>query len=554
MPRFFKRMKLIFMDHWISILVVSGLIILILLSIFGLSKMEPFYRRMTLAQMPIMLLQGIFHAAVFVFLYLTVLRDGFSKFSKKSVKATQVNIHFDQVLGIDEAKEEAWEVVELIRDRQKVKRIGGKILKGLLMVGPPGCGKTLLAKAIATEAGIPFMSIAGSEFVEVFVGVGASRMRKLFKQARRQAEAHGSCIVFIDEIDAIAQKRKVLSFGGGQETNATQNQLLVEMDGLGDKQENIIIIGATNAPEDSLDEALLRPGRFDRKVYIDRPGLEGRHKLFEFYLNKVKHDPNIDIGRLARIAIHKSPAEIENIVKEAALIALREKKEIVDHKDLSSSMERIELGIKHKKSLTPHEREMTAYHETGHLVTTFILHPTDDVFKASIIARKQTLGVVYRQPREELYAHNKEKFMADIKVALGGYVAEKIKYGTTTNGVSSDFRQATNLANLMVWSWGMSENVSTIGDYAAIPKELLSEDLKKRLNKEVDKLINNALKDVQDLLHKEWPIVDRFVQELLEKEELEYDEIDAIFQEYGKTTFQPYATHKEDTEEGTPPW
>lgn len=195
MPRFFKRMKLIFMDHWISILVVSGLIILILLSIFGLSKMEPFYRRMTLAQMPIMLLQGIFHAAVFVFLYLTVLRDGFSKFSKKSVKATQVNIHFDQVLGIDEAKEEAWEVVELIRDRQKVKRIGGKILKGLLMVGPPGCGKTLLAKAIATEAGIPFMSIAGSEFVEVFVGVGASRMRKLFKQARRQAEAHGSCIV-----------------------------------------------------------------------------------------------------------------------------------------------------------------------------------------------------------------------------------------------------------------------------------------------------------------------------------------------------------------------
>ncbi|OED35974.1 hypothetical protein AB834_03490 [PVC group bacterium (ex Bugula neritina AB1)] len=516
--------------------------------------MEPFYRKMTLAQTPIALLQGTFHAAIFVFLYLTVLRDGFSKMSKKTIKANYVQVPFENVLGIDEAKEEAWEVVELIRDRQKVQKIGGKILKGLLMVGPPGCGKTFLAKAIATEAKIPFMSIAGSEFVEVYVGVGASRMRKLFKNARRHAEAHGACIVFIDEIDAIAQKRTLLNSGGGQETNSTQNQLLIEMDGLGDKKENIIVIGATNAQEDALDPALLRPGRFDRKVYIDRPGLEGRHKLFEFYLSKVKHSSNIDIGRLARIAIQKSPAEIENIVKEAALIALREKKEIVDHKDLSSAMERIELGMKHKKTLTPREREMTAYHETGHLVTTFILHPTDDVFKASIIARKQTLGVVYRQPREELYAHNKEKFLADIKVALGGYVAEKIKYGTTTNGVSSDFKQATNLANLMVWSWGMSENTSTIGDYASIPKELLSENLKQRLNKEVDDLINSSIKEVEGLLRKEWDIVDRFVKELLTKQELEYDEIEAIFKEYGKSTYNPYADTSFTPQGENPPW
>jgi cell division protease FtsH len=531
-------MKIYFMDHWLIILVVSALISLIVLSVIGLRSMEPFYRHMTLANMPTQLLLGIFHAAIFVFLYMTVLRDGFSKFSKKSVKASHVNVTFDEVLGIDEAKEEAWEVVELIRDRQKVKKIGGKILKGLLMVGPPGCGKTLLAKAIATEANIPFISIAGSEFVEVFVGVGASRVRKLFAQARRQAEASGACIIFIDELDAIAQKRKLLSMGGGQETNATQNQLLIEMDGLGGKGENIIVIGATNAGEDTLDDALLRPGRFDRKVYIDRPGLEGREQLFRFYLDKVQHDPQIDIGRLARIAIGKSPAEIENIVKEAALIALREKKEVVDHKDLSSSFERIELGIKHKKSMTKKEREMTAYHEVGHLVTTFILHPTDDVFKASIIARKASLGVVYRQPREELYAHNKNKLLADIKVALAGFVAEKVKSTTTTTGVSSDFRQASSIANHMVWTLGMSDNTGTLGDYTVIPKEHLSEDLKKRLNKEVEKILTNCLKEVETLLKAEWEIVERFVKELLEKEELEYDEIENIFKEYGKTTLQ----------------
>ena len=534
MPKIFKKFKIFFQDNWVLILIISGLILLVVLSAVGLLFMEPFYRKMTLSQMPIMLLQGVFHAAIFVFLYTIVLKDGFSKFSKKAIKSADVNVRFDEVLGIDESKEEAWEVVELIQDRQKVKKIGGRILKGLLLVGPPGCGKTLLAKAIATEANIPFMSIAGSEFVEVFVGVGAARMRKMFKQARRMAEANGACIIFIDEIDAIAQKRKLQSFGGGQETNSTQNQLLIEMDGLAGKSENVIIIGATNAPEDSLDPALLRPGRFDRKVYISKPSQEGREQLFKFYLDKVKHDPAIDIARLARSAVQKSPAEIENMVKEAALIALREKKDRVDLKDLSSAKERIELGIKHKKRMTKSEKEMTAYHETGHLITTFLMHAHKDIFKASIIARNGSLGVIYTQPREELFTSSKEQLVADIKVALGGYAAEKIKYNTTSSGVSSDFRGATNIAQHMVWNLGMSDNPETLGDYTSIPKEFISEDLKKRLNGEVEKIISNACKEVEELLRAEWEIAERFVKELLDKDELEYDEIESIFKEYGK--------------------
>ncbi|MBU4458191.1 MAG: AAA family ATPase [Candidatus Omnitrophica bacterium] len=534
-----RRFKMHLSMHKVKVIITFAVTSLLILAVWGLSSLESFYRHLTLAQMPITLLLSGVHAGIFVFMYMIFLRGGFTKIKQTTIKGQKVNIHWDDVIGIDEAKQEAWEVVQLIKDRTLLLKIGGRILRGLLMVGPPGCGKTYLAKAIATEANIPFISMSGSEFTEIFVGVGASRVRKLFKRAQSLAYGYGACIVFLDELDAIGRARSFSHMGGGHETNSTQNQLLVEMDGLKEKDFNVIVIGATNAAEGVLDTALLRPGRFDRKIYIDRPSLEGREKVFEYYLKKVNYDKNIDIGRLARKAVHKTPAEIDNIIKEAALIATRNKKDTVSHKELSEAMERIDMGLKHKKQMTKEEREMVAFHESGHLVTMYILHPTDDVFKASIISRKETLGAIYSQPREELYTRSKEALLADIKVSLGGYVSEKMHSGTTSSGVTGDFNKATQRAHTMVWRLGMSD-AGLVGDYSIIPPTQISESLKEKLNAETNKILKTCLKEVEELLKKEWTIVERFVKELLEKEELEYDEIEDIFKEYGKThTYKP---------------
>ncbi|MBI3266986.1 MAG: AAA family ATPase [Chlamydiae bacterium] len=520
------------MNYWVPILVTFLTVLLIILSIWGLRSLESFYRNMTLATMPIQLLMVALNAVIFVYLYMAVFRGGFSKMKKSKVKADEVNIHFDQVIGIDEAKDEAWEVVQLIKDRTKLKQIGGRILRGILLIGPPGCGKTLLAKAIATEAALPFLSISGSEFVEVFVGVGASRVRQLFGKARKLSYAHGGCIIFIDELDAIGRRRSFGSFGGGLETDSTLNQLLVEMDGL-EGAGSIVVMGATNAIENIMDQALLRPGRFDRKIYIAKPGLSGREKLFKFYLDKVKHDPTIDVGHLARKSVEKSPAEIESVIKEAALIATRNKRDVVTYKDLSAAIERIDLGMKIKREMSDKERRETAYHETGHLIVLYILHPTDDVFKASIASRQSTLGVVYHQPREDFYTHGRDRFMADIKVALGGYMGEKIKFGVTSNGVASDFRHAMAVAHDMVWKYGMG-NKGYVGDYTLIPETQLSEQVKHELNGDTKDILDECLKEVEELLKSEAALLDRFANELLAKEELEYDEIEAIFKEYEK--------------------
>lgn len=527
-----RKVKMFWMNHWVKILIIFGVVTLVSLAIVGLLSLESYYLHMTLAQLPLTLLMGAIHALIFAYVIISMQTGTLLKLKKAPIKSENVHVTFNDVKGIDEAKKEALEVVELIKDRTRIKKIGGKIIRGLLMIGPPGCGKTLLAKAIAKESGIPFISMAASEFVEIFVGMGASRVRKLFKKARRLAYGYGACIIFIDEIDAIGRGR-TYSFMGGGETNTTQNQLLVEMDGLKEREENIIIIGATNAPESILDKALLRPGRFDRKIYIDRPGLEGREELFHHYLEKVEHDPSIDISRLARNTVYKSAADIENIVKEAALIATRESKEHVEWEDLSQAMDRIDMGIKHKRKLNERERKMTAYHETGHLIVLYILHPTDDVFKASIASRGGALGAVLHQPREELFTTSKEQALANIKVCLGGYVAENLKFSTTTTGVADDFKKAMAHAHAMVWKFGMGSN-DYLGDYSIIPESQISNELKQKLNQETQEILQKCYQEVENLLKKEWTIMERFVSELLEKEELEYDEIEAIFAEYGK--------------------
>jgi len=519
--------------YWMRALLVLGMAGLLAAAIIGISSLESFYQKLFVAQLPAQILTGIIYAGTFVFMYTVVMRGGFAKLHTSNVKGKQVDVNWNDVIGMDEVKEEAWEVVQLIKDRTKIKKIGGKIIKGILLVGPPGCGKTYLAKAIATESGVPFLAMTASEFTEIFVGVGASRVRAVFKKAKALAYGYGACIIFIDELDAVGRKRAFSVFGGTEETNSTQNQLLSELDGLKEKDSNVIVIGATNALEDILDTALLRPGRFDRKIYVDRPNLQEREKIFKYYLSKIRYDESVDVGRLARKAVYKTPADISNIIKEAALISLRNKKEVVTLRDISEAIERIDMGIKHKRHMTEKERKTVACHETGHLMTLYFLHPTDDVFKASIVSRKDALGVVHHQPREEIYTSNKERMLANIKVSLGGYVAEKMVFGTTSDGVSMDFKLVMKYAHDMVWKYGMGTN-GFLGDYTMVPDGQLSEAVKQNLSEEVSKIIKECMQSVEELLTRERAIFDRFVNELLTKEELDYDEIEAIFKEYGK--------------------
>lgn len=557
-----RKIKLFLKFHWIKILVVAGcIVVLISLAIFLRHAIgawilsERYTKRQMLAQYSmffyvILIAQLISMPVYALFWYWLMFRGGHFKMTsmlKKSIKGKDINVYWDDVIGMEETKQEALEVVRLIKDRAELQRIGGKILRGMLMIGPPGCGKTYLAKAIATEANLPFISMSGSEFVEMFVGVGASRIRKLFKQARQLAYSEGGCVVFIDELDAVGARRATdRGFGGQTEFNTTLNQLLVEMDGLKEKDYNIVVIGATNAPESFIDPALLRPGRFDRKIYVDLPNLEEREKLLNYYLKEVKYDPSLAIPRLARMTVGHSPADIANLVREAALIAVRNKKESITLKEITEALDRIEMGIKHKRVFSEQERKKVAYHEAGHAIVMYLLHPTADVFKASIASRGEALGMVVSHPHEEIHVRTKEEMSGVIKYCLGSYVAEKLKFGTTTTGVFQDFRVAMTYAHQMVWNYGMGSS-GLIGDYSVLeggldqakgfrslqPASFLSERLKEQLNQETQDILQDCLKEVEELLKKESKLLDRFAQELLAKEELNYDEIEAIFQEYG---------------------
>ncbi len=549
-----KKIKIYLKLHWVKILILSILaivlilaVVLVIVGIKNMLAMESFYKRMQLSVIPIQLLFSIITAFVFAgiytaFHYWFFFGGGIARLGQKKIKSTKVNIRWEDVVGMEDIKGEVWEVIQLIKDRARLKLVGGKVIKGVLLVGPPGCGKTYLAKAIATEAGVPFLSAVGSEFMGIFVGLGSMRLRNLFKQARALSELYGGCIVFIDEIDTIARPRvSVAGFGAGMDYNATINQLLTELDGLRQVEHNIVVIGATNISESELDPALMRAGRFDRKIYVGRPSLEDRQKLFEYYLKKVRYDKNINLEVLARKTVGFSAADIANMVREASLVAVRNRRDEVNMRDLSEAYDRILFGLKANIKLSAREKEWVAYHEAGHAIVAYLTHPTDDVIKATIVPRKGFLGYVGHRPREEVYINDRDRLLAQIKTSLGSYVAENLKFGKTSSGVEEDFRYATSIAYNMVWRWGMGSS-GVIGNFSLDGSGFynqslmlpLSEKTKQTLDEDVQKIINTCLKEVEGLLTQEEELLNIFAKTLLEKEELDYDEIEELFKKYGK--------------------
>ena len=460
---------------------------------------------------------------------------GFGKSRAKLLTERHGRVTFEDVAGIDEAKEDLQEIVEFLRDPQKFQRLGGKIPKGALLVGPPGTGKTLLARAIAGEANVPFFTISGSDFVEMFVGVGASRVRDMFEQAKKNAP----CIIFIDEIDAVGRHRGAGLGGGNDEREQTLNQLLVEMDGF-DTNEGVILIAATNRP-DVLDPALLRPGRFDRQIVVPNPDVLGREKILKVHMKKVPIAPDVNANVVARGTPGFSGADLANLVNEAALLAARRNKRMVTMREFEEAKDKVMMGAERRSMvMTDEEKKLTAYHEAGHAIVGLHMPNHDPLHKVTIIPRGRALGVTMNLPERDRLSYNKQFCLSKLASVFGGREAELAIFGenNVTNGATSDIQQATRLARAMVMEWGMSEKLGRVR-YAANEQEVflghsvaqttnMSEETARLVDSEIRELIEGGEKAARRILHEHIDELHALAKALLEHETLSGDEVQQV--------------------------
>ncbi len=459
----------------------------------------------------------------------------FGKSKAKLLTGDTPKVTFADVAGCDEAKQELEEIIEFLKDPQRFQRLGGRLPKGCLLIGPPGTGKTLLAKAVAGEAGRPFFSMSGSDFVEMFVGVGASRVRDLFEQGK----AHAPCIVFIDEIDAVGRHRGAGLGGGHDEREQTLNQLLVEMDGF-ESNEGVILLAATNRP-DILDPALLRPGRFDRQIVVDMPDLKGREQVLRVHTRKIPLASNVNLEPIARGTPGLAGAELANIVNEAALLAARRNKAHVDQQDLEDAKDKVMLGLERKsRVLSDEERRLVAYHEAGHALVLLSVPGSDPLHKVTIIPRGRALGLTAYLPEEELHKYTKQSILARLAMAYGGRVAEQLVFGPdkVTPGAAQDIQMATNVARRMVTQFGMSDAIGPIavGDREqeiflgreVLQRREISDSTAQLVDEEVKRILTNAFADATRILTERRPALDRLAAALLERETLDRNEVELV--------------------------
>lgn len=460
---------------------------------------------------------------------------GFGKSRARLLTEKHGRVTFSDVAGIDEAKEELQEIVEFLKNPQKFQQVGGRIPKGCLLVGPPGTGKTLLARAIAGEANVPFFTISGSDFVEMFVGVGASRVRDMFEQAKK----HAPCIVFIDEIDAVGRHRGAGLGGGNDEREQTLNQLLVEMDGF-EANEGVILIAATNRP-DVLDPALLRPGRFDRQVVVPNPDVLGREKILNVHVKKIRVGPDVDTKIIARGTPGFSGADLANIVNEAALMAARAGKRVVTMIDFEAAKDKVMMGAERRSMvMTEEEKRLTAYHEAGHAIVAWVMPSSDPIHKATIIPRGRALGLVQQLPERDRLSLTREWLTSRIAVAMAGRMAEELIFGheRVTNGAASDIQQATKIARHMVTQWGMSDSLGPVGydentqevflGHSVTQSKNVSESTAQQIDMEIRRLISEGLEKARQILTDRLDTLHAMASALLEHETLSGDDIGAL--------------------------
>jgi len=462
---------------------------------------------------------------------------GFGKSKAKLLTEKQGVVTFEDVAGVDEAKDELQEIVEFLKEPSKFQRLGGRIPKGALLVGPPGTGKTLLARAIAGEASVPFFTISGSDFVEMFVGVGASRVRDMFEQAKKNSP----CIIFIDEIDAVGRHRGAGLGGGNDEREQTLNQLLVEMDGF-ETNEGVVLIAATNRP-DVLDPALLRPGRFDRQVVVPNPDIIGREKILKVHTRKVPVASDVDLRVVARGTPGFSGADLANIVNEAALLAARRNKKLVTNAEFDDAKDKVMMGPERRSMvMTDEEKRLTAYHEAGHALVSLSIDSSDPIHKATIIPRGRALGMVLRLPERDQISITREKMYGNLSVAMGGRIAEELVFGydKVTSGASSDIKQATEIARAMVMKYGMSEKLGPLayGDneeevflgHSVARTQSMSEETQKLVDNEVKAIIDKSYKTAEKIITEKRKYLDVIANGLIEYETLTGDEINNLLE------------------------